>query len=237
MLDNVKRLVPQRVAVSLLGIALGLLLAHVWSHVSLAEGSTWEKLLDLNNEKNFATGFSASLLLSCSGLLGLIAWQYQTTKVTISHKTRFLPYWWALSLVFLGMAGDEWLLMHERINNFLDDDVQLQTSGFFYYDWVIVGLIFVAAIALIYARFLKHLPTQTRRQFLLAGSIYVAGVLGMEMISGYYIDLYGRGNRAVLAVLHGIEEVTEMVGLIVFIWALLTYYQLVRQSLASGKRP
>ena len=231
--DNVKRLIPHRVAVILVGIVFGLLLAHVWGYFHLRSNSTWAKLLDVNHEKNFATAFSVALLLRCSALLGLIARQHQENgkvKPKLACKQsrlqpRFLAYWWALCFVFLGMAADELIQIHERVNVFLDDQVQLQTSGIFYYDWVILGLVFVSAIALIYARFLKHLQPKTRHQFLLAGSIYIAGALGMEMISGYYIDIHGLTNRGMLAILNGIEEAGEMIGLIVFIRALLIYLQ------------
>ncbi|MEL6354366.1 MAG: hypothetical protein AAFR58_21840 [Cyanobacteria bacterium J06627_28] len=223
--DNLKRLVPRRVAVILLGIVFGLLLAHGWGYFNLTANTTWAKLLDVNHEKNFATAFSGGLLLSCAALLGLIAQQYQKGAATQSKKPQFTPYWWALCFLFVGMAVDELVQIHERVNVFLDDRVQLQTSGFFYYDWVILGLIFVGAIALIYAPFLKHLTPSTRRQFLLAAGIYIAGALGMEMISGQYVDLHGLHNRGVLTVLNGIEEAGEMIGLIVFIHALLIHLQ------------
>ena len=121
------------------------------------------------------------------------------------------------------MAFDEWFLVHERVNMFLDD--HFQTTGFFYYDWVIPGSLFVIAVGLAYSRFLQHLPRPTRRQFLLAGALYVGGALGMEMVSGFYIDSYGLDNRAVLAVLNGIEEAAEMFGLVAFLYALLVYQQ------------
>jgi hypothetical protein len=48
------------------------------------------------------------------------------------------------------------------------------------------------------------------------------GALGMEMVDGYYASLYG-DNNFVYVVLTTIEEFFEMVGIAVFIYALLSY--------------
>jgi len=192
----------------------GLLSANVWSYFSLAASSVWAMQLDVNNEKNLSTFFSVLLLLGCALLLWKISRRLPSGQ-------RFLNHWRMLSLLFVGMAGDEWLLLHERINEFLDD--HFYTTDFLYYDWVIPGSLFVLLVLLIYARFLRSLPPKTRHRFLLAGTLYTAGALGMEMVSGHYIYHHGLGNRGTLALLNGVEEAAEMFGLILFIYALLIY--------------
>ncbi|MCZ0904903.1 hypothetical protein ON021_33910, partial [Microcoleus sp. HI-ES] len=95
-------------------------------------------------------------------------------------------------------------------------------GGIFYFVWVIPGAIFVAVTALAYLKFLRHLPRKTRDFFLLAGSIYVGGALGMEMVGGYYADAVGQRNL-IYGLMVCVEEILEMVGVIVFIYALLSY--------------
>lgn len=207
------RLSPRTTAALLSGVVVVLLLANLVGHFALAIDSIWARLLDVNQEKNFATAFSVLLLLWCAVLLRQIS--------RLRSRDSFVSHWRSLSFIFVGMAADEWLLLHERMNAFLDD--RFQTSGFLYYDWVIPGSLFVLSVGLIYARFLRCLPTATRDRFLFSGGLYVSGALGMEMVSGYYVDRYGLSNRAVLALLNGVEESAEMFGLVVFIYALMIY--------------
>lgn len=198
------------------GVVIGLLLANAWSYVALSASSAWAMSLDVNNEKNFATGFSVLLLLSC-------AWLLWRVSRRLMKGDRFINHWRSLSLIFIGMACDEWFLVHERLNELLDN--HFYTTGLFYYDWVIPGSLFVLGVVLIYLRFLQALPSKTRNHFLIAGGLYVSGALGMEMVSGYYIYHHGLGNRDVLSVLRGLEESMEMFGLIAFVYGLLVYLQ------------
>jgi hypothetical protein len=65
---------------------------------------------------------------------------------------------------------------------------------------------------------------------ILAGAIYVGGALGMEMAAGVYDERHGY-NTATTAVLSTIEETMEMVGLVVFIHALMQYLAAAHGSL------
>ncbi|MEL6260891.1 MAG: hypothetical protein AAFR12_07455 [Cyanobacteria bacterium J06626_6] len=217
--------IPNRVTQGLIGITLALLLANAWSYFHLAPGSDWARLLDVNQEENFATAFSVALLLSCSGLLGMIAVLCRDITNRTPKIDLFVNHWGGLSFIFCCMAIDEWTLKHEHLNRILDD--HFHTTGFFYYDWVIPGSLFVVAIALLYRQFLLHLPIKTCQRFLIAGSTYVLGVLGMEMVSGYYIDLHGLENIGLLSLLNGIEEALEMFGLVAFIRALMLYMRVI----------
>lgn len=98
----------------------------------------------------------------------------------------------------------------------------LHTSGFFYFAWVIPGLAFVLTIAIIYWRFLLHLPTRTRWLFVVAAILYIAGAIGTELVGGWYVELYGRKNL-IYSILAMLEETLEMFGIIVFVYALLDY--------------
>jgi hypothetical protein len=103
----------------------------------------------------------------------------------------------------------------------LPDRVE-KDRGLFYFVWVIPGAIFVLVTALNYFKFLLHLPSKTRYLFIAAGGIYIGGALAMEMVGGYYADLAGQRNL-IYGTIATTEEIFEMVGVLIFIYALLAY--------------
>jgi hypothetical protein len=60
------------------------------------------------------------------------------------------------------------------------------------------------------------------RLFILAGTIYVGGALGMEMVNARYADLYGFKNLT-YQLMTAVEEFLEMSGIAIFIYALMSY--------------
>lgn len=221
-------------------VVIGLIVANIIGYFALSADSPWARLLDVNREKNFATAFSVLLLIGCA----LLLWQISTLRSgqlkdgrlrdRNSFVSHFVSHWRSLSLLFAGMAADEGLQLHEQVNKYLDD--RFYTTGFFYYDWVIPGSLFVLAVGLVYARFLLHLTPVVRDRFLFSGILYISGALGMEMVSGYYIYHHGLANRAALALLNGVEESAEMFGLVAFIYALMDYSQRLQRRLTYKSR-
>jgi RsiW-degrading membrane proteinase PrsW (M82 family) len=98
----------------------------------------------------------------------------------------------------------------------------LKASGFLYYTWVIPGAIFVIICLLSFLPFIRHLPAKTRRLFLICGTLFVGGALDLEIVTGYHDYLYGKENL-VDVVMTTVEEFLEMLGIVVFIYALLSY--------------
>jgi len=185
------------------------------------------KLFDLNKEGNIPTFYQASTLLLCSALLAIIAF---------AKKKEDAPYrlhWKALSIIFLFLSLDEAARLHERTIEPLQS--ALNASGFLHYAWIILGAVFVLIFVLAYLRFLADLPRKSRNLFLVAGAISVGGALGMESISGYHKSFYV-GQYMLLSCLcnyHAnhvmistVEELLEMLGIVVFIYALMSYISL-----------
>jgi hypothetical protein len=83
-----------------------------------------------------------------------------------------------------------------------------------------IGLpgLFVAA----YVRFFWALSRRWKRLFATAGALYVAGGLGMELVGGGYASQYGEQTIAYVMI-WTVEEVLEMVGIAVLIYALPEY--------------
>ncbi|NJK76997.1 MAG: hypothetical protein HC942_27310 [Microcoleus sp. SU_5_6] len=183
----------------------------------------WISLFNLDREINYPSWYSSFTLLFCGILLRIIAAAKQ------KEGDRFFRHWKVLGCLFVIFSLDEILSLHEIL---IINDLRkaLNLGGVFYFIWVIPGSIFVAVIGLSYIKFLKHLPRQTRNLFLLAASIYVGGALGMEMICGYYADAVGQRNL-IYGLLASVEEILEMVGTIVFIYALLSYIGSHRENI------
>jgi hypothetical protein len=96
------------------------------------------------------------------------------------------------------------------------------TTGSLHYAWIIPAGICVALFVLGYLRFLAKLPAKTRRLFLLAGAIFVGGALGIEAVSGKHASLHGEQNLTYHLII-AVEELFEMAGVVVFIYALLDH--------------
>ncbi len=207
----------------LLTVVLGLLLVNLLTQACrqflpdfpLRDGIAW--LFYVDGEENIPALYSASTLLLCSILLAIIS---HGKKVV---GNRYFRHWGALSIIFLLLFWDELLSFHERLIDPLRST--FQASGILYFTWVIPGVIFVCLIGLSFWRFLSALPTKTRLLFSVAAIVYVGGTLGMELVGGYYANFYSQENMT-YAVIATIEEGLEMLGIAVFIYALLSYMSL-----------
>lgn len=144
-------------------------------------------------------------------------------------KDRYFAYWKTLSLIFLYLSLDEAFSFHEIL---IIPSVResLHLNPVFYETWVIPGIVLVGVFAFKYLKFLLHLPYKTRYLFLIAAIVYVGGGLGMEMVGGVLRIDFGR--RTIIS-LTGIivEESLEMVGIVIFIYALLAYLSSLRESI------
>jgi predicted permease len=96
------------------------------------------------------------------------------------------------------------------------------TSGLLYYAWYIPYGVILLILIIVYAKFLFKLPKKVKSLFMLSGLIFVFGAIGLESISGFYDELIGQQNFEYCA-LYTIEELFEMCGVAIFIYALLLY--------------
>jgi hypothetical protein len=209
---------PRKVTRFLAGVILFLTLAHLAGLIStffLGHNHVFGlvPLFDLNSERNLPTLYAGLGLLFCAVLLGLIAWVNRA-------NFGYLP-WAGLSLIFVFLFYDELISIHEGLIEPLQ--AAWNTSGFLRYAWVIPYGLFVVVLALVYSRFLLRLPGDTRRYFLLAGLLFVTGALGVEVLGGQQATLQGKDLGFEILVM--IEEILEMVGVLVFIHALLAYIE------------
>ena len=236
---------PKKVALILITLAVSLTLISIVSQFLLhAIGSQllpsqyqykllfhFRRLFDVYGEGNVPTFFSALLLFSGSVLLTIVAFA--------KKNGRYFAHWLGLAAIFLFLSLDESSHIHESME--LGMRKLFDASGFFYYAWVIPYSVFAAAVFVLYLSFLQHLPPATKILFFAADLIYVGGAIGLEMAAGKYEDVTHISADRVHIALASVEELMEMTGTIIFIYAVLSYLETEVGSLsikiASFKKP
>ncbi|CAM3656346.1 hypothetical protein [Deinococcus frigens] len=208
-----------RTVKTLLGITAFLLLAGTLS--VLAESmpkflgrDLFTGLFNLNDESNVPATFTALILLAAALILGVIAWAKRQSRSEEALA------WKALTIIFGYLALDEAAQLHERLTSIIRKTTEV--TGILHHAWVIPYGILALIVALSFLRFLTHLPSKIRWRVVLAGAIYVFGALGFEMIEGVIVTTLSEDsllNRLTIVV----EEGMEMLGVTLFIGALLSY--------------
>jgi hypothetical protein len=200
------------IAAALLALHLAeTILFHVFGHRRLMG---LVGTFNMNFENNIPTFFSAFLLLAGS-MLNLLA----------SRRPGVTPqdarYWRWLALIFLLLALDEDAALHELWIEPLHALFPL--GGPLYFAWVIPYGIGLVVIALLYLRFVLRLPAPTGQLVLLAGTLYVTGAFGLELVGGWYLSRHDESVDYTYSLLIAVEESLEMCGSILLIHALLDY--------------
>lgn len=191
-------------------------------------------LFDFDREHNFPSYYSAASLAFCALLLSLIALSPRTGRAD-------LRCWRGLAILFGCLSVDEAVGLHEKL--IIPLQSVLGASGFLYYAWVIPYGLLVLVLGLSLTRFLRRLPPPTRRQFLLAAALYLSGALGLELFGGRYYEAHHGAADLHYTLLTTAEELLEMVGVVVFIDALLSFMALqvdgfmLRLTATSLSRP
>jgi len=122
--------------------------------------------------------------------------------------------------VLLYMSIDEACMIHETWSSYLPS--LHRGAGIMHFPWIPVGIAVVALVAVSFIRFFLHLPRTTRMLMGAAAAAYVAGALGMEMLAGILKDV--TINQGIsYAMVSTTEENLEMLGMALFIFALLSY--------------
>jgi len=218
---------PRRVACFFLGLVVmvvivGTIANYCIFHVASSPESNGAKVLrrfDLGHEPSIPNMYSSVALLCSAALLALIG--------RLEHRSRQTGwiYWYGLAIVFIGLGIDEAVLFHEMIDaaikNFID------TSGFLYLPWVVVGGIFALVFAIIFIPFVARKSKRTLWLFILAGAVFISGAIGMEIVASVIFENSGSEELGKQTISHtiaqSIEELCEMLGIVLFIYALIDY--------------
>ena len=190
-----------------------LLMAHTLTQVGIygfGADKHWLDVVNMDRELNLPTLFSTLLLMMSAVLLQRLS--------TIEWNDNAAD-WTLLSRIFVFLALDEALQIHEIL---ILPGLRHQIHPALASTWVIPYGLIALGLLWRFRRFLTALPAKTSARFLRAGSIYLTGAIGMEMVGSFAV-------RSGLIRLHsfwygaitGIEESLELFGLILFLYALM----------------
>jgi len=213
------KVAPIKVAVAFLSVAAVLTIINgvlLFFYFYLGDDELFGLIdfFDFDIEGNIPTLYSAVAVLFCSALLALIT-------VTNWHKPDGKrAHWLALTILFFLLAIDEGTAIHEEIGTFLER--YMDATGAFYFLWVVPYGIATLVLGLAYLKFVWELPEDTRVRFVMAGVIFLTGALGVEMLGAWEAGLHGT-TTVTYCVLYSLEEMLEMLGIILFIYALLLH--------------
>lgn len=216
-----RKLRPILLGVMAAVIAAGLLVELLRVTLQLKRRSGILPLFSLSYEANVPTWYSSALLFTCALVLAVVA------AAARQQRQRFVPHWYGLAAGFLYISLDELVSIHEATG-------WLKLSGVLYFSWVIPAAALLLVLGIVYLKFLAHLPAPFRRRFVLCGGIYVAGAVGMELPLGWWTEREGTNNLGYALIDH-VEEGLEMLGVNLFLLALLDY--LAAQGVGLGFAP
>lgn len=167
---------------------------------------------NLDGERTIPTGFSAALLFCSALLLALIGHRKHRDNAP------YIKSWCFLAMGFVYLSIDEAMRIHEELFYFL-----IPVLENFPHSWVIPASVIMLFFVFAYIRFLLYLSPKYRFLFIVSGAIYVGGAIGIEAIGGLYAHSYGKGNFT-YQIIANIEEVFEMMGIVLFIYTLHSYW-------------
>ncbi len=170
-------------------------------------------LFSFDQEMNVPTIYSALAILFAASLLFYIG------KKSKSSQQAYIS-WFSLSAIFVFLALDETFVIHENL--IVPVREHLNTSGLFFYAWVIPYGMAVILFVGIFSKFLLNLPRESLVLFITAGAIFVTGAIGFELLGGKHAEIHGRSNVE-YTVYYTIEESLEMMGIALFNFSLLKH--------------
>lgn len=162
--------------------------------------------LSLSYEGNVPTWFSSGLLLACAIAAGAAA----------RGAARWRRHWWGVAIGLGYVSLDEAAEIHEHLGGLIG------THGVLYFDWVVFAIAILIVLAVVYLGFVIALPRATRAGLIVAGAVYVAGAVGMELPLGWWTERFGSDGLG-YALIDWLEETLEMIGATLALLALVRH--------------
>lgn len=168
---------------------------------------------DLDQEMSVPTWFSQFLFLFSAILLFVVR------SLPRELEAKRTKYWTFLACLFVYFSIDDVAMIHEQFNDpvrALVENIpfanQLDTP------WVLLALVLLIPLGLYLIRFLRSIDKRTCGQLMLAGTVFLLGAIGVELIS---TNFGGFEYKMIVA----LEETLENLGLVLFIRTLLLYIE------------
>jgi hypothetical protein len=194
------------------GIFIILFVLHLYHLYVLYDTGVHLVNLDFNKEHNIPTAFASLLMVFAALLLFYIGLNPFTTQ--------YAKHWFALGLVFIFLALDEYFTIHDGLSK--DFRGMVKEYDFLYFAWVVPYSVFLIVFAIVFYKFFFALPQRFRKLFAVSGGLFILGSMGFEMIGAPRKLNYGRID-ALYAMYTTIEEALEFIGMLLFNYSLLAY--------------
>jgi hypothetical protein len=123
--------------------------------------------------------------------------------------------WLLLSGLFCFLAIDEYFSIHEPLAHYLR--TMLDTSGVFFYAWIIPYGTGVIVLAMLMLPVLWKLDNKTRFWFITSAITFISGSIGLEMIEGWYFEMMQQKDVVYFWMMTA-EETIEMAGLVMLVY-------------------
>lgn len=189
-------------------VAIGVLAVTHWPPDTL--GYEVVKLFWLDTEHNVPTVYQAATVALSALLMFVIAREAERPD-----RLR----WYALGCVFVLLACDEILRLHETLAD--HSTFEFGAAGVLFYAPLLV------ALALWWLPLYLRFDVRAKTLFALAAVAYVGGAAGVESLSQYLAAATGKATPQ-YALLATAEETLEMGGIALLIYALLVYLRSAR---------
>ena len=224
---------PRTFAVIQMGTVTVLLAASILAYIyaDLTEHGSMLGLLrrvDVGTEQSLPTYWSSFNLLLSAVLL---------YAVFVHERARELAgagYWRALAVLFVLLSMDEIVGLHDNSGKIL---ARLQARGTIpelmtSHHWIPLGIVVVVAVGVWLAPFVRALPNDTRWRFVVAGGVFLGGVLGWESVGAVMLATgFSESRGDILYNLRRfMEEGCEMYGIALFNCAL--YREILKRELS-----
>ena len=211
------RVSPRQICSFLVIIALSFFVLHCASEALIHFAGVSEKFyqdffdaINLDEEFNLTAIYSGLLLYASSFLL---------KEIAISSQGGKRRDWMLLSKVFLFLAFDEVFQVHEL---FVIPGLRQYLHPSLASIWVIPYGILFALFSFKFIPFFLKLRNKVSVLSLISGGVYVSGAIVFEALNSWLVrtDQISRSSFY-YELISGFEELFEMLGIIIFLYALM----------------
>lgn len=170
-------------------------------------------LLDVGLEQSLFTWLSVTALFFAAFLF------LTCGRAVAAHGGRLRWHWYFLAAIFLLLSLDDSISIHEKISEILES--RIENTGLLHFAWAApAGLISLGGL-IAFIPFIRSFPPRLAMLLGLSAIVFLAGAVGLEMVGGSVAEVDGASLR--YRMLTNIEEALELTGVMMLIYALLSY--------------
>jgi hypothetical protein len=170
-------------------------------------------LLDVGLEQSVFTWLSVTTLFFAAFLF------FVCGRAVASHGGRLRWHWYFLAAVFLLLSMDDAISIHEKISEMLES--RIDNTGLLHFAWAAPAGVISLLGLIAFIPFIRSFPPRLAVLLLLSAAVFLGGAVGLEMVNGSIAEVEGASLR--YRMLTNVEEGLEVAGVMMLIYALLSY--------------